>query len=90
MQIVYTGEEMPQSFTKSIFLAGPTSRNKEVPSWRPDALQLLDDMGFDGVVFLPEDRNGEVHLDYDDQTVLSFGYHAIYPRIVGASLNVPL
>jgi 8-oxo-dGTP pyrophosphatase MutT (NUDIX family) len=67
MQIVYTGEEMPQSFTKSIFLAGPTSRNKEVPSWRPDALQLLDDMGFDGVVFLPEDRNGEVHLDYDDQ-----------------------
>jgi len=67
MDIIYTGEEMPQSFTKSIFLAGPTSRNKEVPSWRPDALKLLEDMGFDGTVFVPEDANGEVHLDYDHQ-----------------------
>jgi len=67
MQVVYTGEEMPQSFTKSIFLAGPTPRVEEVPSWRPDALKLLDDMGYDGVVFVPEDREGGVHLDYDHQ-----------------------
>lgn len=67
MQVVYTGEEMPQSFTKSIFLAGPTPRVKEVPSWRPDALKLLDDMGYDGVVFVPEDRDGGTHLDYDHQ-----------------------
>lgn len=67
MQVVYTGEEMPQSFSKSIFLAGPTPRVEEVPSWRPDAIQLLEDMGYDGVVFVPEDREGGVHLDYDDQ-----------------------
>jgi 8-oxo-dGTP pyrophosphatase MutT (NUDIX family) len=68
MEIVYTGEDMPEKFTKSIFLAGPTPRNKEeVESWRPDALRLLEDKGFDGVVFVPEDRKGEFKLDYDDQ-----------------------
>ncbi len=68
MEVVYTGEDMPEKFTKSIFLAGPTPRNKEEQeSWRPDALQILEDKGFDGVVFVPEDRNGEFKLDYDDQ-----------------------
>lgn len=68
MEIVYTGEEMPDSFTKSIFLAGPTPRNaKEQKSWRPDALKLLEDMGYDGIIFVPENRNGEFKMDYDDQ-----------------------
>lgn len=68
MEVVYTGEDMPQSFTKSIFLAGPTPRNnEEVPSWRPDAIKLLDDMGYDGVIFVPENRDGEFRMDYDDQ-----------------------
>ena len=68
MQIVYTGEEMPEKVTKSIFLAGPTPRNKEeVESWRPDALRILEDKGFDGVVFVPEDRDGKFKRDYDDQ-----------------------
>lgn len=68
MEVVYTGEEMPEKVAKSIFLAGPTPRNKEeVESWRPDALKILEDKGFDGVVFVPEDRNGEFHLEYDHQ-----------------------
>lgn len=68
MEVVYTGEEMPEKFTKSIFLAGPTPRNKEEQeSWRPDALRILEDKGFDGVVFVPEDRKGEFKLEYDDQ-----------------------
>lgn len=68
MQVVYTGDEMPESFTKSIFLAGPTPRNKkEVESWRPDALKILEDIGFDGVVFVPEDKEGVFKKDYDDQ-----------------------
>lgn len=68
MHIVYTSEDMPETFTKSIFLAGPTPRNKEeVESWRPDALKILEDKGFDGVVFVPEDRDGKFKQDYDDQ-----------------------
>lgn len=68
MQVVYTGEEAPKTLTKSIFLAGPTPRNKqEQESWRPDALKILEDKGYDGVVFIPEDRKGEFKLEYDDQ-----------------------
>lgn len=68
MEVVYTGEDMPETFTKSIFLAGPTPRNKdEVESWRPDALRILEDKGFDGVVFVPEGRDGQFKMDYDDQ-----------------------
>ena len=68
MQVVYAGEEMPETITKSIFLAGPTPRNKdEVESWRPDALSILEDKGFDGVVFVPEGRDGKFKTSYDDQ-----------------------
>jgi len=68
MIVVYTGETPPEKFTKSIFLAGPTPRNREEQeSWRPDALKILEDKGFDGVIFVPEDRKGEFKLEYDDQ-----------------------
>lgn len=68
MHVVYTGEDMPENITKSIFLAGPTPRNKEEQeSWRPDALKILEDKGFDGVVFVPEGRDGKFKMDYDDQ-----------------------
>jgi len=68
MKVVYTGDEAPETFTKSIFLAGPTPRNKEeVDSWRPDALKILEDKGYDGVVFVPEDKDQEFKKDYDDQ-----------------------
>lgn len=68
MDIIYTGEEMPETITKSLFLAGPTPRNRdEVESWRGDAIQILQDKGFTGTVFVPEDRKGEFKLDYDDQ-----------------------
>lgn len=54
MRVIYALEPMPDSFTKSIFLAGPTSERSDVPSWRPDALKLLEKSGYDGVVFVPE------------------------------------
>jgi hypothetical protein len=52
---------------KSIFLAGPTPRSPEVPSWRPRAVQLLQEMGFDGTVFVPEDDDASWKFSYDDQ-----------------------
>lgn len=67
MKVVYTGEEMPETITKSIFLAGPTPRSSETESWRPDAIKILEDKGFDGVVFAPEDRDGKFKMNYDDQ-----------------------
>lgn len=65
--VVYANEAPPKSLTKSIFLAGPTPRSKEVPSWRPEALRILEKHGYDGVVFVPETSDGKWREDYVGQ-----------------------
>jgi len=67
MQIVYSVEDAPQKFTKSIFLAGPSPRDASHYNWRPDAIKELEKIGYDGVVFIPLPRNGEWTKDYDAQ-----------------------
>lgn len=58
MHIVYTNEKPPESYSKSIFLAGPTPRTPDIKSWRPEALAILESFDYDGVVFVPEFRPG--------------------------------
>ena len=68
MKIVYADEEMPESFTKSLFLAGPTPRRrKEQESWRQDAIKILEDIGFDGIVLIPEPKNVKEDYNYENQ-----------------------
>ena len=67
MDVVWATEEPPASFSSAIFLAGPTPRSQEVASWRPECLRLLEQRGYDGVVFAPEPRGGERFSDYDAQ-----------------------
>lgn len=67
MHVVYARQPFPDAFSSAIFLAGPTPRSSEVPSWRPHALELLRERGFDGAVFVPEDATGEARFDYTDQ-----------------------
>jgi 8-oxo-dGTP pyrophosphatase MutT (NUDIX family) len=68
MIVVYANEEVPETITKSLFLAGPTPRNrKEQESWRPDALKILEDIGFDGAVFIPEPKEAKEDHDYEAQ-----------------------
>ena len=76
MKIVYSLEEPPQSFTKSIFLAGPTTRSPETKSWRPDALKFLVDKGYDGVVFVPENRD-KTYTDFGDTSPYSTWEHRV-------------
>lgn len=59
MQVIYAKEVFPKTTTKSVFLAGPTPRDKSVASWRPNALRLLEEAGYDGVVYVPEPKTGE-------------------------------
>jgi len=59
MKIVYTGENPPKSYRKSIFLAGPTPRSPDVKSWRLGALRILESNRYDGVVFVPEFRESK-------------------------------
>lgn len=56
-----------QPIERSIFLAGPTPRSLEIPTWRKDALRILDELGFTGTVFVPESADWAPHNSYDDQ-----------------------
>jgi 8-oxo-dGTP pyrophosphatase MutT (NUDIX family) len=67
MQIIYTQEAPPETFSKSIFLVGPTPREPSTKSWRPEMLAALERAGYDGVVFVPEFRDWKVVDDYQGQ-----------------------
>lgn len=56
-----------QPLPKSIFLAGPTPRDKDVPTWRPEALEMLKELGFNGNVYVPEADDWAKHDHYDAQ-----------------------
>lgn len=64
---VYALEPFPSEVTRTIFLAGPTPRSPTGKSWRDEALELLEKLGFDGHVFIPEPRNGGWARHYDEQ-----------------------
>jgi len=45
----YNNYNMP-----TLFLAGPNPRKDSVPSWRPESLDILKEIEFEGGVFVPE------------------------------------
>ena len=63
LRVVYALQPLRQS----IFLAGPTPRSEDVPSWRPEAIRQLKEMGFDGDVYVPESADWKSHTSYDAQ-----------------------
>lgn len=66
--INYSDQEVIQG-KKGIFLAGPTPRDKSVISWRIDAINKIIDLGFEGVIYSPENSDGSPKADYVDQAV---------------------
>lgn len=67
MLVVHAREEPPQTWDAAVFLAGPTPRSADVPSWRPGAVERLRERwNVSGrlVVFVPEHRDRR----YDDHT----------------------
>jgi hypothetical protein len=67
MYTVYALESLPDPCRASIFLAGPTPRDPATPSWRPEALRLLAELGYTGVVIIPEAQGGEWRHSYLEQ-----------------------
>lgn len=61
MIINYLGENIVGK--KSIFLAGPTPKNKQATSWRTEAIEILKKLKFDGIVYVPELANGDKIVD---------------------------
>jgi hypothetical protein len=68
MHPVYALEPLPDPVNASLFLAGPTPREPGTPSWRPEALRILGELGYRGAVVVPEPRSGEWRHSYVDQT----------------------
>jgi hypothetical protein len=69
MKIVYALQEPPITFSKSVFLMGPTPRAETGgESWRPAMIAALEQAGYDGVVYVPETEDGEWKHSYTDQT----------------------
>src|SRR5436309_1919591 len=59
MQLVFIGEAYPQNVEKMIFLGDSTLyQGKLSSSWRIDAIQWLEQLGYDGTVYIPEDKEG--------------------------------
>lgn len=63
MKIIYARQLLP----KSIFLAGPTPRSKDVESWRPAAIDLFRKADFKGTILVPEDADWSPKFTYEDQ-----------------------
>ena len=55
MKLIWTHDDPSERTPPIIFLAGPTPRDSETPSWRPEAIALLSELGFTGSVCIPED-----------------------------------
>ena len=68
MKINYSNEEVIKG-QKSIFLAGPTPREENALSWRKEACNMLEEIGFDWVVYVPEYSTWQPKKDYVDQAM---------------------
>lgn len=67
MDIIYAQEPFPQTVTKTLYLAGPSPRTTTALNWRQEALQILNEKNYDGVVYVPLDRNGGFPQDVTKQ-----------------------
>lgn len=68
MKINYSDEQVIKG-EKSIFLAGPTPREKDTISWRQEACKFLEQIGFDGIVYVPEYSTWKPKESYIDQAM---------------------
>ncbi len=92
MKVIYSDQKIEGLDSEfSIFLVGPSPRQTGVLSWRPEALKILQDLKFNGIVLIPERSNKQVPIDYDDQIEWEFeGLEAV--SIIAAWLprQIPL
>ena len=89
---------------KSIFLAGPTIRKEQqeelkMDGWRKEAILILEELGFDGIVYVPEFSSMKDFVDKDEQfewewealhasDVVVFWVPRIFPDLPAMTTNV--
>ena len=84
MMNIYTFEKVQPK--NSIFLAGPTyrigSEFEKLRSWRLDAIELLDGLGFNGNILIPEYRNNIQPSNWNLSTQIEWETDALYKSSV--------
>lgn len=68
MKLNYSDQEVIKR-EKAIFLAVPTLRDKNTISWRKEACEIINKIGFDGVLYIPEYPNWKSKTNYIDQVI---------------------
>lgn len=93
-------EAMVNNGIEGIFLAGPTMRNSSFKkSWRKDACDFLEKVGYNGIVYVPEHEDDEQSVDFMDQVdweraclmnakVIVFYVPRKFPDMPGLTTNV--
>ncbi len=66
MEVNYSDQSVRKDKV-SIFLAGPTPRDANVQTWRTEAVKMLESMGFDGIVYVPELEHDNRTFNYENQ-----------------------
>jgi hypothetical protein len=74
VNVVYAHEYSKGIPYHSIFLAGPSPRAATHYNWRLEALQVLEDAGYGGEVYVPLPRDGNWLTDYDAQVEWELHY----------------
>lgn len=98
MKINYSDEKVLRG-NKSIFLAGPTPRSLAIETWRKEAVKILDNLGFDGIVYVPERKFDDRTFNYDNQVLwerealynsdaIAFWIPRTIPEMPGLTTNV--
>lgn len=73
LKIIYAQDPIPNQIEKSIFLAGPSLRpGQEGTSWRIKALQILESLEYDGIVFVPEFKDSIFDDNFNWNTQVSW------------------
>lgn len=98
MEKNYSDQEVTKN-SNSIFLAGPTPRGENEVSWRKEAVSILEELGFDGLVYIPEYSTWKPKESYVDQAmwernaltsakVIVFWIDRKIPEMAGFTTNV--
>lgn len=77
MQVNFSDKKVIRT-KNSIFIAGPTHRkNLYSGSYRNDAVNFLDRIGFDGVVYIPDFEEGKLS-QYEKDTQMEWEWEALH------------
>ena len=55
MKVIYYGDKIEKN-NKAISLCGPTPRSNKIISWRKEAIDILKNIGYDGILLLKQKK----------------------------------